>query len=205
MAVFLIRTNYRNLAAQFVGDAGLVVVSGKLQAFVGQLIGHVGNGRIYVADVSGVRFRGAATCNVGNLCSAYVDFLRSFVQRNAGAAVSNAANTVQVFCQLDFQLAAHVIHTNVPIGEGTGCTAHDVHGVIQRLADDLAGIILPVVTGKFQAVIHGGYLVVALFIRIVDSGHFRFGQILFSYQTCRTGIDANICMGAGAIFTGRTC
>ena len=137
MAVFLIRTNYRNLAAQFVGDAGLVVVSGKFQA-------RIDNNFHTTFDIPNscpIGIYRAATLHIGDLGTTQIDVLIHPVNGDSGRPIGNGADIIQRGCQLNFQLSINIIYTNIAISKFSMlCPTYHIQSFAQLFGDNRAVI-----------------------------------------------------------------
>ena len=65
---------------------------------------------------------------------------------------------IHMFGQADIELAVLVLHPDVVVRQAVqGGSPDDIQLLVELLADDFRGIVLPVVPGEFQAVFQGGH------------------------------------------------
>ena len=93
--------------------------------------------------------------------------------------IADGRDALQVFCQLDFQLAAVAVDADVLVSQVLAvCTADDIESVVQLLGNNRTIIAL-----EFQAIFHGSYLMFTSTIFVDDTCQACTIDAFFTFDT----------------------
>ena len=175
-------------------------VSSEFQALACQICSGVFCNRLYIADVGCIRL--ACFCDVtssiffnataymGDLATVDIDTAiiakinlgtgRYILALDLGGLlVTDGRDALQVFCQLDFQLAIRrAVDADVAFCQVALRTADDIESVVELLVNDSR-----IITLELQTVFHGGNLVFTGLVRIDNTGQARSIHTIFTVNT----------------------